>query len=241
MRALYFNHNVAGYGKVELRLPFANLCYRANLRVVDFSPSSLKDFTRRKSKRSAEYDILSDNEDDPSSDSDSSMSTTAADDMDSNLGDAWEFQFALKLVDAEANEGQDAQAIWVEVDNGAAQCLTNLDASDLHRDAEGLEKLRQCLFQLWGDLEEVKARQNAKTAVAARRIRDQAPPDSSIQEPAEEESAVRQQARNRPFGCCIKQFGVKEAEDDPAKCDAGPSKKWKRCFMLFGTKIKGCT
>ena len=42
---------------------------------------------------------------------------------------------------------------------------------------------------------------------------------------------------NKPFTCCIKQYGAKVHEDDPTKATAGDGKKWKRMFGLFGTQI----
>lgn len=42
---------------------------------------------------------------------------------------------------------------------------------------------------------------------------------------------------NKPFTCCIKQYGVKENEEDPLKADAGDGQRWQRVFGLFGTSI----
>jgi len=43
--------------------------------------------------------------------------------------------------------------------------------------------------------------------------------------------------RNKPFTCCIKQYGVKVEEKDPLKADAGNGQRWQRVFGLFGTFI----
>lgn len=45
-------------------------------------------------------------------------------------------------------------------------------------------------------------------------------------------------AKNKPFECCIKQYGVKVAEENPEKADAGEGKRWQRVFGLCGTLIK---
>lgn len=42
---------------------------------------------------------------------------------------------------------------------------------------------------------------------------------------------------NKPFTCCIKQYGVSVREDDPALASAGNGRRWERVFGLFGTKI----
>jgi hypothetical protein len=43
--------------------------------------------------------------------------------------------------------------------------------------------------------------------------------------------------RNKAFTCCIKQYGVKVDEEDPAKANAGEGQRWQRMFGLFGTQI----
>ncbi|KUJ09981.1 uncharacterized protein LY89DRAFT_787664 [Mollisia scopiformis] len=43
--------------------------------------------------------------------------------------------------------------------------------------------------------------------------------------------------KNKAFTCCIKQYGVKVDEEDPAKANAGPGERWQRVFGMFGTQI----
>ena len=43
--------------------------------------------------------------------------------------------------------------------------------------------------------------------------------------------------KNKAFTCCIKQYGVKVDEEDPAKANAGEGQRWQRMFGLFGTQI----
>jgi protection-of-telomeres protein 1 len=43
--------------------------------------------------------------------------------------------------------------------------------------------------------------------------------------------------KNKSFKCCIKQYGVKVDEHDPAKADAGDGQRWQRMFGLFNTQI----
>jgi hypothetical protein len=43
--------------------------------------------------------------------------------------------------------------------------------------------------------------------------------------------------KNKAFICCIRQYGVKIDEEDPAKANAGEGQRWQRIFGLFGTQI----
>lgn len=70
------------------------------------------------------------------------------------------------------------------------------------------------------------------------RLKDQAPPDSSD----EDEAAKGPKTvpfMNLPFTCCIRQYGLKVAEEDADKADAGNGRRWERIFGLFGTRISG--
>jgi protection of telomeres protein 1 len=54
-----------------------------------------------------------------------------------------------------------------------------------------------------------------------------------------ETSIPIQPVSNKPFTCCIKEYGARITEDDPSKANAGSGRKWKRMFGLFGTQISG--
>ena len=53
----------------------------------------------------------------------------------------------------------------------------------------------------------------------------------------DENSNIDLSPNNKPFTCCIRQFGVKVREKDPSKANAGGGKRWQRMFGLFGTQI----
>lgn len=206
-------------------LPFANLNYRANVRVTDFRPSDLRDFAV--SKKASEYDVLSDNDDSdyPSeSDEDSIVSSTNR---------VWEWRFLLELEDA--SEGKPGEKIWVLVDNPSAQLLTNLDASNLRDDEDNLQALRQNLFILWGNLEEEKTARQAEAKRAQRLAAnaERPPLDSSDNEAPPNNTKLT----NRPFPCCIRQYGIKVKESDPDEANAGDGLRWERAFGLFGSRI----
>lgn len=227
--------------QVELQLPFVNLNYRANVRVISFMPPDLRDFAQP--KKMSEYEMLSDYE---GSDADSDEERESI--ADRAAVRQWEWQFFLELEDANAPKDHRGKkkTLWVAVNNFSAQCLLGLDASDLHENQENLEVLRQRLFFLWGELEEKKSigednKRRAAQVALANRDSNQPPSHSSDEEstaPQKQEIELRSsQISNLPFSCCIRQYGVKVPEEDPAKADAGEGKRWQRMFGLFGTRI----
>lgn len=85
--------------------------------------------------------------------------------------------------------------------------------SSLRKDKAALAQLREKLFIMWGDLEELKSSgASLPLAVGAK-------------------SGV---ASNNPFECCIHEYGV------PAHPEAEPedsSESWERMHRMFGTTI----
>ncbi|ROV87692.1 hypothetical protein VMCG_10565 [Cytospora schulzeri] len=208
-------------------LPFTCAKYRTQARVVDFHPASLQDFAvRRKIK---EYACLSDN-----SESDSSTSS------ERTVKSVWEWRFALKLEEASSTsaKGKKPASLWVVVDNLEGQLLTDLDAVDLRSDdhVNVLEMLRQRMFILWGDLEERKSDIEARKS----NICWKKPPAHSDDEDnggGAGHVPSLSQTSNKPFTCCIRQYGVKVMAEEGEEANAGDGKKWQRVFGLFGIKI----
>ncbi|PTB41948.1 hypothetical protein M441DRAFT_455954 [Trichoderma asperellum CBS 433.97] len=240
LNPIYLKTKVNGQ-QVELQLPFVNLNYRADVRVVNFMPPDLRDFA--KPKKISEYGMLSDHEEsDANSDEDrESIADRAA-------VRQWEWRFFLELEDANApkDHREKKKTLWVAVNNSSAQCLLDLDASDLHEDQENLDTLRHRLFFLWGELEDKKSigeenKRHADQVALANRDSNRPPLHSSDDEsiaPQKQDIELRSsQISNTPFSCCIRQYGVKVLEQDPAKADAGEGKRWQRMFGLFGTRI----
>ncbi|KAK0728062.1 hypothetical protein B0T26DRAFT_738538 [Lasiosphaeria miniovina] len=220
---------------VKLELPFICAKYLTRVRVVDFFPQSLEDFSC--GRRTVEFDVLSDNGD---------LGRRRPG------GRIWEWRFAVQLEDASPQpppttngKGQKPNGVqaprarfWAVVNNAEAQCLAGLDATNLRYDVDALARLRERLFTLWGNLEELKS---GKATAARRRAdgraakgrpllrSDKLPPDSSDVEDGGAERALS----NKPFACCIKQYGVLSSGR------AGERTAWERVFGLFGTKI--CT
>ncbi|PTB79722.1 hypothetical protein M440DRAFT_1326683 [Trichoderma longibrachiatum ATCC 18648] len=237
LEPVYLETDINGQ-QVKLRLPFVNMNYRAHVRVVNFMPPDLEDFARP--RRATEYDMLSDNEEPDHDDFDSGGESTA----DDSTSRVWEWRFFLELEDASPsadNQGK-RKTIWVAVNNFSAQCLVNMDASDLRKNQHELETLRHRLSLLWGELEEKKTleRENRRRAALANRGANQPPSHSSDDErgSAQMQQVGRaSQVRTRPFACCIHQYGVEIPEEDPRRADAGEGKRWQRLFGLFGTRI----
>lgn len=215
--------------EVQVTVPFAPMSYRGNFRVRDFKPDRLEDFAVPM-ETVDEYAALSDN--------DESGSEASSVGSGSDAGEGREFQwaFSLKLEDAEVPKGEEKQSFWAMIDNQAAQYLTNLDATNLKRDATTLQKLRDTMFVLWGDLEEQKRPIVDKQEAAAARTRDGKPPESS-NDVQGEMTLSSMTITNRPFGCCISEYGVKEKVSDESMANAGPGHRWRRMHQLERTRI----
>ncbi|KAJ3953272.1 hypothetical protein N0V92_010267 [Colletotrichum tropicale] len=236
---------------VIVKLPFTVAQYRTNVRVIDFHPPRLEDFAS--GRKRTEYDILSDNSD---SESDSNSEEEDGGTLDNFVGErVWEWRFALRLQEAtlttagkKHSPGTKNNTFWVLVDNLEAQLLTGLDACNLRTDPDELSKLREKMFILWGDLEEKKSKaliddgNKKKTKASNKTPSDRPPLDSSDAEMIDKPSgkgATDKTVSNRPFTCCVRQYGVQVKEPNETKADAGFGKRWERVFGLFGTKICG--
>ncbi|KAH8891387.1 hypothetical protein GQ53DRAFT_746904 [Thozetella sp. PMI_491] len=215
---------------VKLPLPFTCGKYLAHVRVIDFLPHALEDFTA--SRKASQFDMLSDTGDDFSDDEED-------DGVGGSSQHIWEWRFSVQLEDARPQKEAGMthpRRFWVVVDNAEGQCLTGLDAVDLRADQHALERLREKMFTLWGDLEEHKARDVARQErERSRRPGERPALDSDGEEEVSEEG--RRAVSNTPFACCIREFGVRVPEEDPGKADAGEGMRWQRVFGLFGTKI----
>ncbi|KAG6081851.1 hypothetical protein E4U33_006365 [Claviceps sp. LM78 group G4] len=231
-------HEVIGEGGeiTHLSLPFINANYRTFVRVIDFMPTKLEDFARPK-KVPSEYAALSDHEESDSNSNVASGSGTESEDTSIAIKQ-WEWRFCLRL--QEANTPEDAnpkKSLWAVVDNLSAQMLLNLDATDLRHDDATLGQLRQRMFILWGDLEEHKAQVQNRTLQTKPYTKVGPPADSDDEaEDAVEQESVVHAVSNRPFGCCIRQYGVRQDARRVEEDSGGPA-PWQRMFGLFGTRI----
>ncbi|KAJ3567378.1 hypothetical protein NPX13_g6788 [Xylaria arbuscula] len=229
--------------EVTLTLPFTCVTYRTNVRVVDFHPQKLENFAAW--RRTTEFDVLSDGGSDSDSESDSDHGSPAL----KNEQKIWEWRFALQLEDADPKLKGEKEKFWAIVNNTEGQQLTGLDACDLRRDPDVLNSLREQLFRLWGNLEELKLQEQNRQFTNRRRLAANLPPPSSpmdIDHPHAQQKTgdVKNKGyssvglSNKPFSCCIQQAGVKLREPDPLLADAGEGRRWQRVYNIFGTKIQ---
>lgn len=238
-------HRTSVHGvPVDCQLPFTCARYRANVRVIDFFPPNLEDFAC--SRKVSVFDALSDYSSSASNSEDDDMSTAD----DSGRERVWEWRFALCLEQATHTSAKGPREnLWAVVGNADGQLLTGLDACDLRSHQDTLVSLRERMFTLWGNLEEVKnARQKEMRKRSGVRAPINRPPFDSSDTEAGTRTTVRrldngtlqseggQAVSNRPFSCCIQQYGIKVDEPNPTNANAGQGKRWDRVFALFGTK-----
>ncbi|KAL2357571.1 hypothetical protein BJ546DRAFT_836434 [Cryomyces antarcticus] len=192
---------------VERQLPFINMKCRARVRVVDFYPDTLEDFSR--SLDDPTYNDTASDDEDPIG-------------LDSQGPRGWEWNFFLRVEDAKPPPGTKATQMTLLVVAEDAEFLLKLDATDLRKDPKTLANLREKLFIVWGDLEE------RKTAAAAQPPRDTSRDDDEPPEIA---------ASSVAFDCCIKEYGVKLGEENVKTDSKDLNGGWMRMHRMYGTTI----
>ncbi|KAF3483262.1 telomere-binding alpha subunit central domain-containing protein [Arthroderma uncinatum] len=173
-------HKIKGPDGIEFQLPFQNVRYRSSIRIVDFFPHDLGDFSVL---YNPDHAILSKDGDALSDDSDENSPPGA------RL--RWEWRFCLLVEDGGPNiphlpRGQTRERMPLFVSGSDAEFLLQINAVNLRENPKMLAQLREKLFLLWGDLEERKT-ESIEAFYAGQ---------------ADAVSA-------KPFTCCIKEYGVK--------------------------------
>ncbi|PKY05522.1 telomere-binding alpha subunit central domain protein [Aspergillus campestris IBT 28561] len=187
------SHNNASPDAIEYRLPFQNLSYRTNVKVVDFFPPNLADFAV---PEKAENTL------------DTSPSQTHGDRITN-----WEWRFCLLVEGAEpVPRGTQREQMKLYVAGPDAVHFLQLDAADLRKSPQRLSELKERLFYVWGNLEE------RKSGISPDRL------------------------SQRPFECCIQEYGVPCShalpDDRELGCSQGDCFGWERRFGIFGTTIQ---
>ncbi|OMP83227.1 Protection of telomeres protein 1 [Diplodia seriata] len=163
---------------VECELPFVNAMYKSRVRVVDFWPENLEDFS--KSLDNPEFNDVHEEDQTQSSTTYTALSTGTQ---------RWEWHFCLLVEDAKHPPGAKSPVrIPLLVFDKDAECLLCLDATDcnsLRKDERTLNQLREKLFILWGNLHELKSREGDLL-----------------------DEAVISQHSSKAFDCCIKETGA---------------------------------
>ncbi|KAL9066947.1 MAG: hypothetical protein Q9157_006969 [Trypethelium eluteriae] len=197
---------------IERMLPFINAKYRSSIRVVDFHPHNLEDFAHA-------YDDAVYNDAEQSENDDQDCM-----EIDGETHKKWEWGFYLLVEDARRPRIAELRtSLKLLVAGKDAEFLLDMEATDLRKDEEILSKLREKLFILWGDLEEIKA----KAAIGGYT------PDPALSMLGK----AGLPCSSRPFECCIMEYGVpvgsKEGDEEDADL------QWMRMHKIFDTTIKG--
>ncbi|KAL1956425.1 hypothetical protein VTO42DRAFT_7311 [Malbranchea cinnamomea] len=205
------SHRNSAPGQVEYILPFQNFRYRATVRVVDFFPPKLEDF-------SVKYDVdramLGDEESVVSDDSNS----------DAEYGRRkWEWRFCLLVEDGgrgvRYNPGEPRPRMKLFVADADAVFLLGMDAEDLRANPQALAVLREKLFILWGNLEECKNENPNFDPDAMQSIVSAKPFTCCIKE----------------YG--VRAESTSDNEDQEEKEEPRNPFGWERRFRMFGTTI----
>lgn len=109
----------------ELLGPFDNRKYRAHVRVVDFWPHKLKDFSV--GRRQTEYDMLDDHSGGESTDNETDMKMYK-DGKGFGGRKIWIWRFALFVEEVGRGANDNKERMWLIVDNQSAQMLLGMDA-----------------------------------------------------------------------------------------------------------------
>lgn len=198
-------------------LPFTNAKYRTRARVIGFFPKHLEDFA-----------IPLDDNDDNNVNSPTQTSLPKSSDEPSTKY-IWSFSLLLctptptTTATTTTSSSSSDEKIWVTLHHSAAQFLFGNDMpdpTDLHQNPMLVGKLREKLWTLWGNLEEVE--------------RDG------------EGEVVGGSLSNLSFECCLVEYGVEvdegdeDGERDRAQGEEGGVvrvKGWKKKFGMFGVTI----
>lgn len=110
---------------LEITLPFKNVKYRANVRVVNYWPHKLEDFAV--GRRASEFDVLSDFSGGESTDNEEEMRQFR---RGKGFGGdkTWQWRFALQVANAGKKVTDPKECMWLIVENEPAQMLLNMDA-----------------------------------------------------------------------------------------------------------------
>lgn len=113
-----------------------------------------------------------------------------------NSTNKWEWAFYVLVEDAKPGAGEQPVQLPLQVFGDEAIKLLGIAPVDLRKNKSILNLLKAKLFTLWGDLEEVKSAGKLESG-----------------------------SSNKPFNCCIKEFGVKEGDE------------WVRTHAICDTRI----
>ena len=158
-----------------------NMKFRLQVRVVDYWPEQIKDFSR--SITDVIYNPFSGAVSETSECDVESNSSTSTQISPYSTARNWEWAFYLLVEDVAAKGAlysTEPSKMPLLVAHDDAVHLLKLDATDLRKDSNSLAQLREKLFILWGNLEDVKAGREMKLS-------------------------------SRPFETCVREYGLRDS------------------------------
>ncbi|KAJ5610981.1 hypothetical protein N7510_007700 [Penicillium lagena] len=206
-------HRNALPGDLTYKLPFQNVCYRPLVRVVDFFPPNIEDFTVAVPNNS----ILEE--------------TSGAQNNSTHNGRPhmiWDWRFCLLVESGESNtpKNQPREYMKIFVSGADGVHLLCLDPTDLRRNKNDLAELKERLFILWGDLLEKK-----QQAASASTNNQAWAPFPSVSLPFE--CCIKEYGVS-----CSHQTDPDAMAVDGEVCSQPDCFGWERRFAMFGTTIK---
>ena len=166
-----------------ISLPFVNMKFRVQVRVIDYWPYNIEDFSRSITDDS--YNILKSSASETSECEAKSDSSTSSQNSSFSTARNWEWAFYLLVEDVatvRAMSSTEPSKTPLLVAHDDAVHLLKLDAVNLRKDAISLARLREKLFVLWGNLEDLKAGKEKRLS-------------------------------SRPFETCVREYGIRKENE----------------------------
>lgn len=195
-------------------IPFINAKYRAHVRVVDYAPEALEDFA-----------VPADREDEE----DVSLNSISGVSWQTSQKHVWSFRLLLEDASSEPQQSKEAaerERVWVTFHHESAQYLLGNsvdDPADLRTDRQLLAKLREKMCILWGNLEERRVQLENRGG-------------------HDEDAYGVVKLSNRPFECCLMEYGSPVGEDNGMELEGEEAKGstgfgYRRMYAAFGVTI----
>lgn len=203
------HHRYFAPGGQTMQLPFINARYRARVRVVDFWPKQLEDFARC-------FEMQDQDNDDDSD-------AMSIDDASSSQPKPkkWEWCFYILVQDATVTPSTDAVRVPLLVFGMDAVYLLKLDAVDLRQNTKRLEQLKEQMWTLWGNLEELQQS------------------GFPLPPPVNPTTDKEKMLRNTPFECCIQEYGIEVATKERDRGVGSSRYGFQRMYRMCGITIMG--
>ncbi|KGO74679.1 Telomere end binding protein [Penicillium italicum] len=125
-------------GGIVYRLPFQNVNYHSQVRVIDFFPPRVEDFAVQTTS--------------------ASLFSNEKGAMEPKFGWEWRFCLLVEGVGPKPSKQQPREVMKLYVCGQDGDCLLDDDAFNLRDNPRRLEAIKEKLFVLWGNLEEEKSK-----------------------------------------------------------------------------------